>query len=315
MKEKVVLRDNGLPIEIEYDFRMYITKSHFSIINSKSKESRQFLEKLMVGFKLCHLMSVGIDLHRQDTFNLFTTSAHRYTRLQCRGYVIHLYRWLDGIYGDYVLTVYVELRDMSLQDAYNNFNRVMGMPVFNYEYQRDIITIKDIYVSVIRDVYEWLSFFILGIHLTIDDVDRVKGIKSSMYSLCKNMLVYKLLLRCLEDTSYCVDTNKYVVVSIRDRDSLSKDSSNGDILNVLSIMDYCQNAVNSVVNRGIGTADCMQTVTFDTLYKSKPYTSFDVVECPVTVFTRRVMLNDCIDVSDFYKKVHQYWCNLDTFNY
>lgn len=315
MKEKVRLNDGGLSVEIEYDFRIVVTRSQFSIINSKSKASRQFLEKSMVGFGLCHLMSVGFDLHRVDTFSLFTNHAHRYTRLRYSGYVVHLYRWLDGVFGDYVLTVFVELQDISLQDAYKNFNKAIPMPAFNYEYQRDIIIIKSLYFTVIKDVYEWLSYFLLGIYLTASDIVRVDDSKSSMYSLCKDVLVYKVLLRCLEDTSYCVDTNKYVVVSIRDRDRLPKDSSNMDILNVLSIMDYCQNAVNSVVNRGVGTEDCMRTVTFHTLYKSKPYTSFDVVECPVSVFTRKVMLNECIDVSDFYKKVHQYWCSLDTFNY
>ena len=114
--------------------------------------------------------------------------------------------------------------------------------------------------------------------------------------------------------SYCADTNKYVVVSIRDRDVLPKDISNEDILYVLSIMDSYQSAVNLVVNEGVGTNDCMPTVVFNTLRKSYDYVSFDVVECPVSVFTRKVMLNHCIDVSDFYKKVHQYWCSLDTFN-
>ena len=75
MKEKVRLNDGGLSVEIEYDFRIVVTKSQFSIINSKSKASRQFLEKSMVGFNLCHLMSVGLDLHRVDTFNVFTNSV------------------------------------------------------------------------------------------------------------------------------------------------------------------------------------------------------------------------------------------------
>lgn len=315
MKEKVRLQDGGLSVEIEYDFRIVITRSQFSVVSSKSKASRQFLEKSMVGFNLCHLMSVGLDLHRVDMFSLFTNSAHRYTRIQYSGYVVHLYRWLDGVFGDYVLTVFVELQDISLQDAYKNFNKAIPMPAFNYEYQRDSITIKSIYLDVIKDVYEWLSYFLLGIYLTASDIVRVDGSKSSMYSLCKDVLVYKVLLRCLEDTSYCVDTNKYVVVSIRDRDRLSKDISNEDILYVLSIMDSYQSAVNRVVNEGVGTNDCMRTVVFNTLRKSYDYVSFDVLECPVSVFTRKVMLNHCIDVSDFYKKVHQYWCSLDTFNY
>lgn len=314
MKEKVRLNDGGLSVEIEYDFRIVVTRSQFSIINSKSKASRQFLEKSMVGFNLCHLMSVGLDLHRVDTFNVSTNSAHRYTRIQYSGYVVHLYRWLDGVFGDYVLTVFVELQDISLQDAYKNFNKAIPMPAFNYEYQRDIITIKSLYFTVIKDVYEWLSYFLLGIYLTASDIVRVDGSKSSMYSLCKNTLMYTLFLR-LQDMSYCADTNKYVVVSIRDRDVLPKDISNEDILYVLSIMDSYQSAVNRVVNEGVGTEDCMPTVVFNTLRKSYDYVSFDVVECPVSVFTRKVMLNYCIDVSDFYKKVHAYWCSLDTFNY
>lgn len=314
MKEKVKLQDGGTSIEIEYDFRIVVTRSQFSIINSKSKESRQFLEKSMVGFNLCHLMSVGFDVHRVDTFSLFTNSAHRYTRLQYSGYVVHLYRWLDGVYGDYVLTVFVELWDISFQDAYRNFNKSISMPAFNYEYQRDIITIKSIYFVIIKDVYEWLSYFLLGIYINASDIVRVNGSKSSMYSLCKNTLVYKLFLR-LRDVSYCADTNKYVIVSIRGDDVLPKDISNEDILNVLSIMDSYQSAVNRVVNDGVGTEDCMSTVVFNTLRKSYDYVSFDVVECPVSVFTRKVMLNYCIDVSDFYNKVHQYWCSLDTFNY
>ena len=314
MKEKVRLQNGGISVEIEYDFRIVVTRSQFSIINSKSKASRQFLEKSMVGFNLCHLMSVGFDLHRVDTFSLFTDSAYCYTRLRYSGYVVHLYRWLDGIFGDYVLTVFVELQDIELQDAYKNFNKAISMPAFNYEYQRDIITIKSLYFTVIKDVYEWLSYFLLGIYLTASDIVRVDGSKSSMYSLCKNTLMYKLFLR-LQDMSYCADTNKYVVVSIRDRDVLPKDISNEDILYVLSIMDSYQSAVNRVVNEGVGTNDCMPTVVFNTLRKSYDYASFDVVECPVSVFTRKVMLNYCIDVSDFYKKVHQYWCSLDTFNY
>lgn len=261
MKEKVRLNDGGLSVEIEYDFRIVVTRSQFSIINSKSKASRQFLEKSMVGFNLCHLMSVGLDLHRVDTFNVFTNSAHRYTRIQYSGYVVHLYRWLDGVLGDYVLTVFVELQDISLQDAYKNFNKAIPMPAFNYEYQRDIITIKSLYFTVIKDVYEWLSYFLLGIYLIASDIVRVDGSKSSMYSLCKNTLMYKLFLR-LQDMSYCADTNKYVVVSIRDRDVLPKDISNEDILYVLSIMDSYQSAVNRVVNEGVGTNDCMPTVVF-----------------------------------------------------
>lgn len=314
MKEKVRLQNGGVSVEIEYDFRIVVTRSQFSVVNSKSKASRQFLEKSMVGFNLCHLMSVGFDLHCVDTFSLFTDSAYSYTRLRYSGYVVHLYRWLDGIFGDYVLTVFVELQDIALQDAYKNFNKAISMPAFNYEYQRDIITIKSLYFTVINDVYEWLAYFLLGIYITVDDITRVNGCKSSMYSLCKNTLMYKLFLR-LQDVSYCADTNKYVIVSIRDRDVLPKDISNEDILNVLSIMNLYQSAVNRVVNEGVGTNDCMPTVIFGTLYKPDYNVSFDEVKCPVSVFTRKVMLNYCIDVSDFYKKVHQYWCNLNTFNY
>lgn len=321
MKEKVIIQGGhggGNPLEIEYDIRFTITRSVFQvIIGAKFYDARQYLEKLMVGFKLCHLMSVGVDLYRAGMYNLFANgdTYQRYTRLSCyHDYIIHIYRWFDGRECEYVLNVFIEFRGTALQESFNNFLSVRK-PEYVSPYQRDVMLIKSVYIDVVKSVYDWLSFVALGICLNLDDVDKVNGVRSPMYSLCKSVLVYKLFLT-LQDMKCYVDTNRYVVVSIQDTDVLPKDSSNMDILYVLSVMSYCQDAINQAVNQCVGTVDCMTTVSFDTLYKKHEWDiPNEGIECPVRLFMRRVMLNDCIDVSDFYNRVHQYWCSLDTFNY
>ena len=318
MKEKVIIHGGGNPLEIEYDIRFTITRSVFQVIvGAKFYDARQYLEKLMVGFKLCHLMSVGVDLYRAGMYNLFANGDmyQRYTRISCyHDYIIHIYRWFDGRDCEYVLNVFIEFRSAALQESFNNFLSVRK-PEYVSQYQSDVMLIKSLYISVIKDVYDWLSFVALGKSLNLDDVDKVNGVRSPMYSLCKSVLVYKLFLT-LQDMKCYVDTNRYVVVSIQDTGVLPKDSSNMDILYVLSIMSYCQDAINQAVNQSVGTVDCMTTVSFDTLYKKHEWCiPYEGIECPVRLFMRRVMLNDCIDVSDFYNRVHSYWCSLDRFNY
>lgn len=321
MKEKVIIQGGpgSTPLEIEYDIRFTVTRSGFQvIIGDKLYDARQYLEKLMVGFKLCHLLSVGADLHRADMYILFANGGtyQRYTRIVCyHDYIIHIYRWFDDRECEYVLNVFIEFRSTALQESFKNFISVISKIAYDFSFQSDVMCIKSVYIDVIKSVYDWLSFITLGMYLNLDDVDKVNGVRSPMYSLCKTVLVYKLFLT-LQDMKCYVDTNRYVVVSIHDIGVLPKDSSNMDILYVLSVMSYCQDAINRVVNQYVGTVDCMTTVSFDTLYKKHEWNiPNEGIECPVSLFMRRVMLNDCIDVSDFYNRVHSYWCSLDRFNY